>query len=311
VACVPSVTYGLGAIATSLQSKPKSNVVVSELNFPTNVYVWHSLKRKGNISEVRLLRAKDGTVPISDFEKAIDDNTVAVSLDYVSWINGCKHDIRAVADLAHAHGALMIVDAFHAIGVLPVDVRRLGADVLVSGTYKWLMGPHGTAFLYVRGDVLDRLQPSITGWHGISDSVIARITKGQPAFGRPFDLSQAVPADDATRFEWGTWAVVSVVGSSAAIEFTVKYPPEERWPLVLHLTDRLVDGLRKKGRQTSSPLEPEMRSGIVTFRDPNAPGLCKKLQAENLIVAPRVNTVRVSPHFFNRDDEIDALLDRL
>jgi selenocysteine lyase/cysteine desulfurase len=203
VACIPSVSSGLVAIANALPLQPDQNIVVSELNFPTNVYIWHALKRKGMPSEVRVLRAKNGEIPLSDFEEAIDDKTVAVSLDYVSWINGCKENIRDVTQIAHTHGALMVVDAFHAVGVFPVDARELGVDVLTCGTYKWLMGPHGTAFLYIKPDALEELEPGIIGWHGISDSVVARVLSKQEIFGRPFDLTGVVPAKNATRFEWG------------------------------------------------------------------------------------------------------------
>jgi len=311
VACIPNVSSGLAAIANALPLKPGQNVVVSELNFPTNVYLWHALKQKGLLSEVRVLKAKNGQIPPSDFEKAINDKTVAVSLDYVSWINGCKEDIRAITQIAHSHGALMLVDAFHAVGVIPVDVRKLGVDVLTCGTYKWLMGPHGTAFLYVNHDALKRLEPGIVGWHGISDSVVARVRSKQETFERPFDLDGVTPAKDATRFEWGTWSVITVVGAKAALEFTLKYGPEEREPLVERLNERLVDGLRKKEKQITSPLEKGRRSGIVTFRVDDAAQVSRRLQQEHVVVAPRVNTLRVSPHFYNTDQEIDTLLEKL
>ena len=311
VACIPNVTSGLAAIASALPHKPEQNVVVSELNFPTNVYMWHALREKGLISEVRVLKAKNGQIPLSDFERAIDDKTAAVSLDYVSWINGCKEDIPRITEIAHVHGALMIVDAFHAVGVIPVDVRRLGVDVLTCGAYKWLMGPHGTAFLYVKHDALGRLEPSIVGWHGISDSVVARVLKNQDTFGRPFDLSGVTPADDATRFEWGTWSVITVVGARAAIEFTLKYPPQERAPLIERLNGRLIDGLSNKGKRLTSPVEKDRRSGIVTFEVEDAARVALRLQKEKVVVAPRVNTLRVSPHFYNKEQEIDILLEKV
>jgi cysteine desulfurase/selenocysteine lyase len=311
VACIPSVSSGLGAIASALPMKKGLNVVVSELNFPTNIYLWHALKRKGLISEVRLLKAKNGAVPISDHEKAIDDRTAAVSVDYVSWINGCREDIPAVARIAHSHGALMVVDAFHAVGVFPVDVRELGVDVLTCGTYKWLMGPHGTAFLYVKKESLKQLEPSVIGWHGISDSVVARVRSKQETFERPFDISNVKAADDATRFEWGTWSVITVVGTKAALEFAMKYNAEERGPLVERLNRRLVDGLQGKGEKITSPLEPGRRSGIVTFRVEDATAISKKLLEEHVVVAPRTNTLRVSPHFYNTDDEVDTLLSKI
>lgn len=311
VACVPSVTSALAAIATAVRFKPGQNVVLSELNFPTNVYLWHSLKKRGLLSDVRLLKAKNGEIPLDDFEKTIDDKTALVSLDYVSWINGCREDIQNIARIAHSHGALMIVDGFHAVGAIPVNVRDLEVDAIASGTYKWLMGPHGTAFLYVMEEVLDKLESAIIGWHGISDSVVARVLAKQDTFGRPFDLSTVEPAKDATRFEWGTWSVITVAGAKAAIEFTLKYPPEERAPMIERLNDRLLEGLKKKGKRVTSPVQKERRSGIVTFEVENAARLADRLQEERVIVAPRVSTLRVSPHFYNTEHEIDTFLDKI
>jgi len=311
VACVPNVTSGLAAIATALPLKPGQNVVVSELNFPTNVYLWHSMTQKGLISETRVLKAKNGEIPLSEFESAIDDKTAAVSIDYVSWINGCKEDVRSVGKIAHSHGALMVVDAFHAIGALPVDVKQLGADALTCGTYKWLMGPHGAAFLYVKQEILEQLKPTIVGWHGISDSVIARVLARKDTFGKPFALNNVDPARDATKFEWGTWSVVSVVGAKAAMEFTLKYPPSDREPLIRRLTERLIDGLGNRSRGITSPLDKERRSGIVTFQVDNGPAVARRLQLDGVMVAPRVDTLRVSPHFFNTEAEIETLLKKL
>jgi selenocysteine lyase/cysteine desulfurase len=311
VACIPNVSSGLAALADALPLKPGQNVVVSELNFPTNVYLWHSLKQKGLLSEVRVVKARNGQVPASDFEKAIDDKTVAVSLDYVSWINGCREDIGAVTQIAHSHGALMLVDAFHAVGIIPVDVRKLGVDVLTCGTYKWLMGPHGTAFLYVSRETLNQLDSGVVGWHGISDSVVARVRSKQGIFERPFDIASVTPAEDATRFELGTWAVIAVMGAKAALEFSLKYTPQEREPLVEHLNNRLVEGLERKKKKITSPLEPARRSGIVTFEVEDATQLSRKLLREHIVVAPRANTLRVSPHFYNTEQEVDTFLEKL
>jgi selenocysteine lyase/cysteine desulfurase len=308
VACVPNVTSALAAVASSMESGVRRNVVVSELNFPTNVYIWHSMRQRGLISEVRVLKPHNGYVPASDWEKSIDDNTLAVSVDYVSWINGCRENVSEVTKIAHEHGAMMLVDAFHAAGVIPVSVRSLDVDVLTCGTYKWLMGPHGAAFLYVKRSILDELNPSIIGWHGISDSVIARASSNQDVFGKPFDLTTVDPAKDATRFEWGTWSVISVLGSKSAIEFALKYPVEEREPLVERLTSRLLEGLTAKARKITSPLDESRRSGIVTFEVPKAAEVARTLQSRKVIVAPRVDTLRVSPHFFNTEGEIDTFL---
>jgi len=311
IACIPNVTSALAAIATAIKGPRQRNVILSELNFPTNVYMWHSMRRKGLISEVRVLKAKSGYVPLSDFEKAIDDTTAAVSIDYISWINGSRENIAEITKMAHEHGALMLVDAFHAVGAIPVDVRKLGVDVLTCGTYKWLMGPHGAAFLYVNQETLEKLEPAIVGWHGIADSVIARATHKEDVFGKPFDLTDVEPADDATRFEWGTWAVVSVIGSNEAMQFALKYSPAEREPLIQKLISRLIEGLEGRGWKITSPLDRDRRSGIVTFEVPHAAKVAGMLLSQGVVVAPRVNTLRVSPHFFNTENEIDSLLEKL
>jgi len=311
VACIPNVSSGLGGIASSMQFGHESNVVVSELNFPTNIYLWHTLKARGLLDEVRVLKPQDGQVSLTAYEKAIDDKTAAVSVDYVSWINGSREQIAEITKLAHAHDALMLVDVFHAAGVLPIDVKRLEVDALLCGTYKWLMGPHGTAFLYVKPEALTELKPSIVGWHGIKDSVIARVQSNEDPFGRPFDLSQAEPAENASRFEWGTWAVVSVEGAKAALEFTLKYAPEERWPLIQRLNERLVYGVRHKGMDVTSPTGRDRSSGIVTFKVVDAGNVAKRLMAEHVVVAPRVDTLRVSPHFYNTETEIDQFLKKI
>jgi len=311
VACIPNVSSGLGGIASSMQFGHESNVVVSELNFPTNIYLWHTLKARGLLDEVRVLKPQDGQVSLTAYEKAIDDKTAAVSVDYVSWINGSRERIAEITKLAHAHDALMLVDVFHAAGVLPIDVKRLEVDALLCGTYKWLMGPHGTAFLYVKPETLAELKPSIVGWHGIKDSVIARVQSNEDPFGRPFDLTQAEPAGNATRFEWGTWAVVAVEGAKAALEFTLKYSPEERWPLIQRLNERLVNGVRRKGMHVTSPAGKERSSGIVTFEVADAGKVAKRLMTEHVVVAPRVNALRVSPHFYNTETEIDQFLKKI
>ncbi len=309
VACLHSVTSSLIALASSVSYKPDGNIVVSDLNFPTNIYVWHLQKKHGRAKEVRLLhRNPDGIIPLDEWEKAIDDNTSLVSVDYVSWANGCRERIREIAKLAHEHGAFVIADSFHALGVYPVNARQDGVDALVCGMYKWLQAPHGAAFLYTRRDRLKDLDPNYIGWHGVKDNVVSRLAQQQDMFGKPFDIEDAVPAPDATRFEGGSWGVISVVGARAALEYALKHDHQDRFRQVLKVTDRLVDGLKKKGRKILSPLQSDRRSGIVVFGDPSPSATFNKLKSLNIIVASRVKSLRASPHYYNTVEEIDKLL---
>jgi selenocysteine lyase/cysteine desulfurase len=312
IASIPNVTSGLIALASSIKYKPNANIVISDLNFPTNIYLWHLQKKHGRASQVRLLHhEKDGTIPLSEWENAIDDNTSIVSLDYVSWTNGNREKVREITKIAHEHDAFVIADAFHGLGVFPINVRQDGPDALACGMYKWMQGPHGAAYLYTRRDRLEELDPNYIGWHGVEDSVVHRVTKQQELFGKPFNLENAQPAMDATRFEGGSWGVVSIIGARAALEFALGHDQAQRYKQVLKVTDYLIQGLKKKGRKIMTPLDPDRRSGIVVFEDNDPTGTFNKLKSRNITVASRVKAIRVSPHYYNTVEEIDRLLSAL
>ncbi len=309
IGCVPNVSTALALLASSVKYKPGGNIVVSDLNFPTNIYLWHLQKKHGRASEVRLLhRNSQGVIPIEDWEKAIDDKTSFVSVDYVSWSNGCRERIRDIARLARDHGAFSIGDCFHALGVLPVNGPQDGVDALVCGMYKWMQGPHGVAYVYVRRDRLGDLDPNYISWHGVKDSVSRRLTNNQDMFGTPFNIEEAEPAADASMFESGTWGVISVAGAKAALEWALKDDQQERHRRILRVTDHLIDGLKKKGRRILSPLQSDRRSGIVVFEDDDPSATYNKLKSLNITVASRVKSLRASAHYYNTEEEIDKLL---
>ncbi len=309
VASVPNVSSALISLASSLKYKPDGNIVISELNFPTNIYIWHLQKKHGRAKDVRLLRRDgNGIVPLDEWEKAIDDDTSIVSLDYVSWTNGCREKVREIAGIAHDHDAFVIGDSFHGLGVFPVNAKEDDLDALVCGMYKWMQGPHGAAYLYTSRDRLNGLVPNYIGWHGVEDSVVRRMSKQEDLFGKPFNIDDAEPASDATRFEGGSWGVVSIVGAKAALEYALKHDQEERYHRVLKVTEHLIEGLKKKGRRILTPLQSDRRSGIVVFEDADPHATFDKLKSLNITVASRVKAIRVSPHYYNTEEEIDKLL---
>jgi cysteine desulfurase / selenocysteine lyase len=309
VASIPNVSSALMALASSVKYKPHANIVISDLNFPTNIYLWHLQRKHGRVADVRLLhRNEHGIVPLDEWKKAIDDNTSIVSADYVSWTNGSRERIREIGELAHDHNAFFIADSFHGLGVFPINARRDDVDALVCGMYKWMQGPHGAAYLYTKREKLPELDPGYIGWHGVEDSVVRRVSKQEDLFGKPFDLTNAEPAPDATRFEGGSWGVVSIIGAKAALEYALTHDQQERYQQVLKLTDHLISGLRKKGRNILTPLDSDRRSGIVVFEDNDPAGTFQKLKALNITVASRVKAIRVSAHYYNTVEEIDKLL---
>src|SRR3989442_3399122 len=190
----------------------------------------------------------------------------------------------------------------------PINAKQDGVDALACGMYKWMQGPHGAAYLYTHRDKLGELDPNYIGWHGVEDSVVRRLSKQEDLFGKPFNIDDAEPALDATRFEGGSWGVVSIVGAKAALEYALKHDQQERYHRVLKITDRLIDGLKKKERKIVTPLQSERRSGIVVFEDADPQATFNKLKSLNIIVASRVKAIRVSPHYYNTEEEIDKLL---
>jgi cysteine desulfurase / selenocysteine lyase len=312
IGCVPNVSTALASFATSVKYKPGGNIVVSDLNFPTNIYLWHLQKKHGKASEIRLLhRNSQGIIPLEEWERAIDDQTSLVSVDYVSWANGCREKIREIAGLAHDHDSFIIGDSFHALGVMPVNAREDGLDALVCGMYKWMQGPHGVAYVYISKDRLGELDPQYVGWHGVRDSVSRRMANNQDLFGIPFDINDAEPATDSSMFEGGTWSVIAVAGARAALDWALKDDIHERYRRVLRVTEHLIKGLEKKGRKVLSPQQSERRSGIVVFEDPDPSAAYNRLKSLNITVASRVKSLRASPHYYNTEEEIDKLLNAL
>lgn len=314
IAAVPSATYGLNALLSAMEFRPGSNVVISSLNFPTGVFSFHALRSRGLIREVRIARSVNGYVPLEEYERLIDDNTAIVFVDYVSWITGYRERIREIAETAHARGAVLISDAFHAVGVLPIDVTKDGVDVLITGSYKWLLGPHGAGFVYVSDELLSRLKPSLSGWMGgIDDNQVSRRLRSEKLFERPIDISTYVPAKDAARLEWGgTWPIIAFEGTLASMKLLLKYEVPHRFEehtskLIMRLADSLGGDLG--GLKITTPLN--SHAAILTFEYSDPYGLAEFLSRNGIVVSPRPGTIRVSPHGYNTVEEIERLIEAL
>lgn len=304
VAVVPSVSVGLASFASSLDLTNKK-VVTSELNFPTNILLWQRMREKGLVRKVEVLRAKDGMIPRSSWKYSVDKETALVAVDYVSWLTGWREDLEELADIAHKKGALILVDGFHATGVFPFSVRRLGLDAFVTGFYKWMCGPHGIACLYVSKELLEKTQPSYLGWHGVRDNVAERVMAGRDPFDKPFPTDNAEPSHSASRYEWGTWAAVVIRGVLESLKWCEKVSPSKRYKTISTLREILFEKIENAGFNIITPeTVEEGLSGIVTFKVKNHVQTVEKLRRKGIIVSGRFNHIRVSPHFYNTEDDI-------
>jgi kynureninase len=277
-------------VASALDYRKKSQVVISELDFPTLAYQWMV---RPDVHIVRV-RSDDGiTIDPQRFADAITDRTALVATSHVYFTTGAIQDLRAVADIAHARGALFLVDAYQSAGQVPIDVRAADVDILTTGPLKWLLGGPGLAYLYVRGPLIAQLDPTVTGWFGSS---------GQ--FG--FDINEFEFHDDARRFEMGTPAlptVHSALGGQEIIDQAGMASIRARNSM---LTERLIEGVRAAGFRTRTAAASGSRSAIVMIAVPDPPAAVASLAARGIIVDWRPGYVRISPHFYNTDDEVDG-----
>ncbi|MCX8192904.1 MAG: aminotransferase class V-fold PLP-dependent enzyme [Nitrososphaeria archaeon] len=310
VAVVPNTSTGLIAIVTSIEWRSNSNVVLAGHNFPTNFNIFSSLIRNGLLKEVRIARFHRGEIALEEYEKLIDDNTVLVSVDMVGWLSGYREDLREVSRIAHEKGAILVSDIFHAVGVLPLNLKELGVDAAVCGSYKWLLAPSGAAFLYIDKKLLDTFfKKCYIGWIGVEDSVVERMFKGEyKLFERPLPLLNAKPSSSVSRYEWGSWAGPTIVGLAESLRYFSRIDIELSWRRIRNLTSRLVDELIDKGFKLYSPIREDKRSGIVSIYVKNPYKVAEELSKKKIIISARPSVIRISVDFYNNEDDLERIL---
>lgn len=297
VALVPSVSAGLTSVLDALDFDERPKVVVSELDFPTLTYQLLARRRRG--LEVEMLESPDGIeIPLEAWEEAVDGRTALVATSHVLFSTGAIQDARAIGEIAHDAGALFLLDAYQSHGQLPVDAGELGADVLLSGALKWIMGGPGLGFLYVREELARSLEPTALSWFGVEDQ-----------FG--FDPRRAVPRDDARRFEMGTPAVGAAFTAAGGLEIVEEIGVETIRERNRRLAESLVERLPRIGYELRVAPEPERRSAVVLARHPEAGTAVERLAERDVIVDARPGVVRLSPHFYNDEEDLDRALEAL
>lgn len=300
IALIPNTSTGINTVANMLDCPKGSNVVVTDLEFPSVVYPW---LRRGLGLEVRYVKNVGGKIPLGDVERAVDDRTAVVAISHVEYPNGFRHDLASLAEIAHEHGAHLLVDAVQSAGAMRIDVRRDGVDFLAASCYKWLLGPSGAGFLYVRRELVEGFEPPFVGWASVRPEVFETVDL--------WDIWGLRLSETARRFEVGEPSLISFIGATAALRLILDVGIENIEGRILDLTDRLIEGVRGLGFKLQTPLDRECRSGIVNFLIDDPQGWVEGLAERGIIVSARANGLRVSPHFYNTKEEIDRLLDEL
>ena len=294
VAITTNTTQGTNIVATSLGFEPGDNVVWDDLSYPSNAVVWRSLERSKGV-ENRFLKNKGGVVSLADYERVVDDKTKIISVSHASHRNGYVYDVKGLADLAHAHGAYLHVDGIQAVGAIGVDVKSSGIDFFTSGVYKWLLGPMGLAFFYVREELLPELEPVYRGFLQVKEY-------GDDAHLLPVEFYET-----ARKFETATVHFQGAFELKAALDYLNGVGMDRIEEQVLRLSSRVWQGMNDLGLELFTP--PGPRSGIVTCVVDDGQAMGQLLKENGIVASINVGReLRISPHFFNTEEEIDRLL---
>ena len=293
-AIAPSVSVALTTLATGLPlPEGRNKVLIGELDFPTIGHQWLSRPQ----FEVEFVPSRDGiTIPPEAFAERIDSRTALVATTHLFYTTGYLQDVRAIADAAHAVGALCLIDGYQTCGCVPLDVEAMGCDAFVGGCLKWLSGGPGNAFQYVRPELIPRTRPQGTGWFATRDPF-------------SFTLQELVFADDARRLETGTWAMASHYAGLAGLELVLEVGVPAIQERLRDLTDRILKRCDEAGVRTFTPRERSRRCGIVTLESEHPEEVEAGLHAEGVIVDSRPGRVRLSPHWCVTEEELERGMD--
>ncbi|MGB9713877.1 MAG: aminotransferase class V-fold PLP-dependent enzyme [Candidatus Bathyarchaeales archaeon] len=300
IALVENTSMGLNIAANVLHYSRGAKVVTTDLEYPSVVYPW---LRKGLGVKVDYVKSVDGKILLEDVEKAVDDKTVAVAVSHVEYANGFRNDLKALSQIAHEHGAYLIVDAIQSAGAVPIDVKKDGVDFLATACYKWLLSPPGAGYLYVREELIEKFEPPFVGWASVKQEIFDTVDF--------WDIWSLKLADTASRFEMGSPSQISFVGAKEALKMLLNFGVENVEKRIFELTDHLMEVVKGLGLELQTPEERQFRSGIVNFKIDKPLETTKRLAEKGIIVSARAHGIRVSPHFYNTEEEIDRLVEEV
>jgi selenocysteine lyase/cysteine desulfurase len=288
---------GVNAIASALDfSGARNKIVVSDFEFPTVAQIWHAQESRG--ARVRHVPERDGRILLDAYEREIDDRTLIVSVASVCYRNGSKQDIRRIVDLAHRHGALVLVDAYQGLGSFPIDVRALDADFLVGGTLKYLLSSAGTAMLFVRSDHVEALTPTHSGWFAQRDI-------------NAMDIYSNDPAPSARRFESGTPPVANIYAALAGVALIESFGTDTIERKIGALTHLIKEGIRAEGWELATPEDAAHHGAMIAVRAKDEVAIVDALAHDHIVTSSRDGNLRISPHIYNNDEDIERLLESL
>lgn len=290
-----SVIESLVASALDFEGR-RNKVVYTDQNFPSVMYVWEAQRSRG--ARIHVVESEDGVgVPTERLLEAIDEETLVVPISHVFFKSSYQQDAAAICARAREVGALVLLDTYQSLGTVPVDVQALGVDMICGGSVKWLCGGPGAGYLYMRKDLIERFEPRITGW---------------AAHAAPFAFETGPQryAQGPMRLLHGSPAVAALLTATAGFETILEVGVEAIRNWSIRLTERLRATLIDRGFSVPSPADPARRGGTITAglrAEESGPAFVAALEARGILVDHRPGAgIRVSPHFYTREAEVDA-----
>lgn len=288
-----NVTSAAASFMSALDFTPqRDTILVTDMNFPSLMYLYRGQERNG--IRVKCLESPDGVrVDTQQWIDAIDERTRLVAIDHVLFRSAFIQDAKAITAAAHAKGALVVLDAFQSVGVVPVDVRDLGVDAAIGGALKWLCGGPGACWLWVKPELARTLEPALTGWMAHPDPFA-------------FDPGEMRYRDDSFRFLNGTPNIPGLMSARPGIEIVASIGSAAIREKSMRQTARLLELAHERGFKTTAPPDPAQRGGTVAIDVPEGKAVCQELLSRDIVVDYRPKAgIRVSPHFYTKDDELE------
>jgi selenocysteine lyase/cysteine desulfurase len=294
VAIVTSASAGINAIASAFSFRERKKVVLGEFEFPTMGHVWLAQRPRG--AEVEFVKAEENRIPASAYEKVIDSDTLIVPLTHVCFKNGFRSHVSAVTQMAHSAGALVMLDDYQDCGTRPVDVKAMNLDFYVTGTLKYLLGPPGLAFMYVRPELIEKLTPTVSGWFAQTNPFA-------------FDPKHFELSPTARRFESGSPSVPNVYAAVPGIRLLQEIGMQAVAGHIQRLTQSLLSFVHGMGIRSKTPADSAGPLVVLESRDSNA--LLKKLAERGIVASNRHDGLRISFHGYNTLGDVHAVAEVL
>ena len=297
IAFVGNTSEGLSAIAAGLDWKEGEGVLIAKPDFPSNIYPWMNLERKG--VRVHYFERSRGRFSVEEVDKALSPGTRLLSVSSVDFATGFLCDLEALGEFCRRKGLFFCVDAIQGLGLIPMDVKKYGIHFLASGGHKWLLSAMGCGGLFVSRDVDALVHPMLVGWKSV--------VQEEEFFQIQFDLKP-----NALRFEPGTMNVAGVYALGTALELLMEVGIEKAYAHVMALNDLLYEGLQERKVQVVTPMGAKERSGILSFiPSTDRKSLYDALTKEMIRVSLRNQMIRLSPHFYNNRGDVERFFQAL